>query len=59
MVVIDSTDGKASLYCSRDGFHVGVLIKAENENQLAVAIRSDNAELSKSFAEEVDALFKQ
>lgn len=59
MIVLESTDEKASLYVNRDGFHVAVLIKVENENQLAVAVRSNNVELSKSFAEEIDAIFKE
>jgi hypothetical protein len=51
-------DGKASLYgCTRaKGNHVAVLLKVEGEQQLAVAIRSNNASLSKALAQELEAV---
>jgi hypothetical protein len=35
------------------GNHVAVLLKSETENQLAVAVRSNDINISKSFAEEL------
>jgi len=55
IALVENGDGKASFYgiTFSKGNHVAVLLKAEGQNQLAAAVRSNNLQLSKAFANEV------